>query len=598
MCPTPPYHTPQAPYSVRPCSPFSRQPSASNGPVSLSSHPGFGALAAELYQEKDDGTIGAGTNNPFSEQQDAMSAEDVKIKMDKVDDVSSKLGQYMMKGWTLLDQHCPKETCSCPLVKSREGTTLCVSCGQEGTENEEHQFDQLQEPIRDNSGDSLASIGSVDETTDPALEAELRKQLLSNSAMRGAHEKTGRVRHPSFAANSMASPSEQSFAIKQRTLSFGFNDLQQQQQQSSGAMDVRVPGERAVLRPAPVQTQKELAPSKAEQQRSNGGDKAAKDTSALLGEKMLKGWKLLGVHCPNATCVCPLVQNKQGKMMCVQCGSVVVREEDFDPKKHRLAQNQAAAAAAGQQLNDEGSPVHKTSVPQTPAPTPRLDPSSSGHSRNTQESEMANYGAGSPGPKRVKLDRSLSQSFSNIEQDSFAIRNPSADNNLRVQQLNGLGVDPRLIAAASNHGQRVPVTPRTSLVCQTPPTTPATFQTKQPQYSLPSIDPVGSVVFHEGVGMGGSERAPQQQQTRHRQFRRSTQEDTPPLASHVFAKQMDGAQARQSEPQASSPAEAALQAKLQQASTWLQNSNDINQTMQVAALITSLATALKAIREL
>ncbi|EJD01332.1 uncharacterized protein FOMMEDRAFT_89227 [Fomitiporia mediterranea MF3/22] len=47
-------------------------------------------------------------------------------------DVSSKLGEYMLKGWVLTDETCPNENCPVPLMRSPKGhtpvTMFCANC--------------------------------------------------------------------------------------------------------------------------------------------------------------------------------------------------------------------------------------------------------------------------------------------------------------------------------------------------------------------------------------------------------------------------------------------------------------------------------------
>ncbi len=43
-------------------------------------------------------------------------------------DVDKKLSNLMMKGWILLADVCPIESCSCPLMKSPDGQKYCVGC--------------------------------------------------------------------------------------------------------------------------------------------------------------------------------------------------------------------------------------------------------------------------------------------------------------------------------------------------------------------------------------------------------------------------------------------------------------------------------------
>ncbi len=43
-------------------------------------------------------------------------------------DVDKKLSNLMMKGWILMADVCPIESCSCPLMKSPDGQKYCVGC--------------------------------------------------------------------------------------------------------------------------------------------------------------------------------------------------------------------------------------------------------------------------------------------------------------------------------------------------------------------------------------------------------------------------------------------------------------------------------------
>ena len=42
--------------------------------------------------------------------------------------VDKKLGDLMLRGWTLLQDSCPLKSCNCPLMKSPDGQKYCVNC--------------------------------------------------------------------------------------------------------------------------------------------------------------------------------------------------------------------------------------------------------------------------------------------------------------------------------------------------------------------------------------------------------------------------------------------------------------------------------------
>lgn len=41
--------------------------------------------------------------------------------------------------------------------------------------------------------------------------------------------------------------------------------------------------------------------------------------SKQIGEKLLQGWTLLDVNCPNSRCACPLMRDTEGSLFCVSC---------------------------------------------------------------------------------------------------------------------------------------------------------------------------------------------------------------------------------------------------------------------------------------
>ena len=49
-------------------------------------------------------------------------------KGDEEKDIEKKLTDLMNMGWTLLEESCPLESCSCPLLKSLDGNKYCVQC--------------------------------------------------------------------------------------------------------------------------------------------------------------------------------------------------------------------------------------------------------------------------------------------------------------------------------------------------------------------------------------------------------------------------------------------------------------------------------------
>lgn len=55
-----------------------------------------------------------------------------------------------------------------------------------------------------------------------------------------------------------------------------------------------------------------------------------KRTSDLLGEYLLKGWKMLNKAC--GTCQTPIMQSKSGEQICVQCDTVTTSNPKEQPQ--------------------------------------------------------------------------------------------------------------------------------------------------------------------------------------------------------------------------------------------------------------------------
>ena len=43
-------------------------------------------------------------------------------------DPADKLGQLLLKGWTMLNEYCSIESCKCPLMRNINGQKYCCNC--------------------------------------------------------------------------------------------------------------------------------------------------------------------------------------------------------------------------------------------------------------------------------------------------------------------------------------------------------------------------------------------------------------------------------------------------------------------------------------
>ena len=74
-----------------------------------------------------------------AEPEPVMSEEEFATVRKKRDALSASLGRYMLQGWSLLDQMCPREGCEpgTPLLKNRStGTFFCAGCDTRMREGE------------------------------------------------------------------------------------------------------------------------------------------------------------------------------------------------------------------------------------------------------------------------------------------------------------------------------------------------------------------------------------------------------------------------------------------------------------------------------
>ncbi|KAM9983791.1 hypothetical protein ACTFIY_000512 [Dictyostelium cf. discoideum] len=73
------------------------------------------------------------------DEDDTPLTEEEKIaiekRLKKSDEFSSKMGEFLLKGWSLLSDSCPNNECyGVPLMKDREKKFYCVSCKMSGLE--------------------------------------------------------------------------------------------------------------------------------------------------------------------------------------------------------------------------------------------------------------------------------------------------------------------------------------------------------------------------------------------------------------------------------------------------------------------------------
>ncbi|EIN10698.1 hypothetical protein PUNSTDRAFT_142655 [Punctularia strigosozonata HHB-11173 SS5] len=206
--------------------------------------------------------------------------------MSKIIDVSSKLGEYMLKGWVLTDSPCATPGCNVPLMRSPQGTSpvvqFCVNC--------------------DRDPQASAPVSS------PVPKAEDTPTLLRRT-----------TRSSSFSAESLELSSHHS-------------------RSSTPATDVSSALSSPTFAP-PVETEE----SRRRRQQSDAA-------SSEIGKRLLKGWAMLADECPNPRCYgIPLVRpprvggSKDSRKECVACETAYVTEKDMNGWDRLVPSDSSAA---------------------------------------------------------------------------------------------------------------------------------------------------------------------------------------------------------------------------------------------------------------
>jgi uncharacterized Zn finger protein (UPF0148 family) len=105
----------------------------SSGTGATGSGPGATGTASESKSEENS-SASASPRSSFQSLEEAKKEYDRKNRKQQ-DTVSGLIGQYMLKGWTLLGAQCPKCEAT-PLMRQGKGPRYCVSCKEQVHEEE------------------------------------------------------------------------------------------------------------------------------------------------------------------------------------------------------------------------------------------------------------------------------------------------------------------------------------------------------------------------------------------------------------------------------------------------------------------------------
>ena len=444
------------------------------------------------------------------------SAEDeerkVSSRVSRTNNLSARLGEKMLAGWTLLGVHCPID--HCPLMKNpRSGDMLCVDCGT------------VYPPTGAASSSSTSSAGASSSASAASTSASASTSsplvTVNQQSIVVAVNGTSTSALPAAASTSSSSSASGSRALQVIHRAMDGDDTEDEDDEENDSDERLDRLAAARLGRAngspPARTNGSPPPSTAAT--------TINDVSAALSEKLLQGWTMLAVECPNPTCACPLVRKKQGPMLCVQCGSTVVTQEEKD-RMDEVDRKRGTVGGGGTEHKATEVKVaeEKTSVQQKDSrePTSKADSSSQQQQPKRESEERSNSRSGKRtafadesdtvasegGEKRMKNEDDLSDRLSALSSSSLVTQ-------LSSSPLIRPSFRPSAISSARPH--RAPPITDASPSTHTPPSTPAPFPFTSPlpasQHLSASISsafsnhpvfpPPGHITRHNSMAGGG-----------------------------------------------------------------------------------------------
>ena len=216
------------------------------------------------------------------------------------------------------------------------------------------------------------------------------------------------------------------------------------------------------------------------------------EVSGRLSEKLLQGWTMLAAECPNASCSCPLVRKKNGPMLCVQCGSTVLTQEEKEQMDKEEAKTQLSQPPQQPNRKEEEKthqpPPQLTNSPAEPKAKSggkQKRASFQGHRAEDDDAEAA---------KRTREDET--------EADVFSDRLSSLNSSSLVHSLSQSPLvrhSQTRPSAISSTRRFTPALIDSSPSTRTPPSTPAPFPFSSPLPASQSLTASISSAFAHPV---------------------------------------------------------------------------------------------------
>ena len=373
----------------------------------------------------------------------------------------------MLAGWTLLGVHCAED--HCPLMKNpRTGDMLCVDCG---TVYPPEGQDSSSAP----TGNAASAPVATSSTSAPSASASSLVAITQQPIVVSVNGTSTATQLRAAPTNHRASDGVAS------------DDSDEEDDDSDERLDRLAAARLGRVNGSPhADTNGSPPPS------STASTATVNDVSAALSEKLLQGWTMLAVECPNPTCACPLVRKKQGPMLCVQCGSTVVTQEEkdsMDANERKTSATSGGGASAEQKATEAKAAEDETSAQQRErAQSASTADSSSQQQQSKKESEERSSGrsgkrtafadeaggaAPQSGEKRLKNEDDLSDRLSALSSSSL-VSSLSASPLIRPSSSRPSAI------SFTRPPVRAPPLTDASPSTHTPPSTPAPFPFNSP----------------------------------------------------------------------------------------------------------------------
>jgi uncharacterized Zn finger protein (UPF0148 family) len=295
------------------------------------------------------------------------------------DELSKRLADKMLLGWSMLADLCPVPLCHAPLMKDTDGQMWCISCDRRVMTEDDLKAEIDRSAAMTASGRS-ASAGAMAESESDRAARLLRIQQAAvaepPSALAKAASTVGKPKEePKPKPKPNPKPKRELTARElmesiepteeERSLGSYAHAVVEQEpaslEQMLGVRPKPPPAAAQAAAPAepvrnghmPAERQQVSEPEPQLDGGSSGAVISSSDISAQLSDLLLKGWRMLEEECP-VTAACPLMQQKStGRKFSVALQKFIDELDDGPDPAATIAADSPAEAAASRSKQDQ-----------------------------------------------------------------------------------------------------------------------------------------------------------------------------------------------------------------------------------------------------